>query len=155
VGHKSCDFGATVCKMVRPILSDRLSVSDDGVLWLTVGWIKMPRGMEVGLSPGHIVLDGNQSPPQKGSGGSMGEVKGRSPSPDGHAPAEKNATPSTFLLRTKHASLLRLPYVTGQAIIFLPCGFFFLLSFFSSPNLSRRRLDVYHTSTHSVALVRI
>jgi len=35
---------------------------------------------------------------------------------------------------------------------------FLLLSssiFFSSPNLSRRRLDVYHTSTHGVALVRI
>ena len=31
----------------------------------------------------------------------------------------------------------------------------FLLSFFSSPNLSGRRLDVYHTSTHGVALVRI
>jgi len=25
--------------------------------------------------------------------------------------------------------------------------------FFSSPNLSGRRLDVYHTSTHGVALV--
>jgi len=40
----------------------------------------------------------------------------------------------------------------------LPYGFFFylLLSFFSSsPNLSRRRLDVYHTSTHDVALARI
>ena len=39
----------------------------------------------------------------------------------------------------------------------LPCGFFLLLSsfFFSSPNLSGRRLDVYHTSTHGVALVRI
>jgi len=34
----------------------------------------------------------------------------------------------------------------------------FLLSIyllFSSPNLSRRRLDVYHTSTHGVVLVRI
>ena len=30
-----------------------------------------------------------------------------------------------------------------------------VLSLFSSPNLSRRRLDVYHTSTHGVALVRI
>jgi len=29
------------------------------------------------------------------------------------------------------------------------------LSFFSLPNLSGRRLDVYHTSTHGVALVRI
>jgi len=47
------------------------------------------------------------------------------------------------------------------AIIFLPCSFFllsFFLSsffFFSSPNLSGRRLDVCHTSTHGVALVRI
>ena len=30
-----------------------------------------------------------------------------------------------------------------------------LSSFFSSSNLSRRRLDVCHTSTHGVALVRI
>ena len=28
-----------------------------------------------------------------------------------------------------------------------------LLSFFSSPNLSSRRLDVYHTSAHGVVLV--
>ena len=54
------------------------------------------------------------------------------------------------------SSLLWLPYAVGQAIIFLPCGFF-LLSFylFSSPNPSGHRLDVYHTSTHGVALVRI
>jgi len=44
------------------------------------------------------------------------------------------------------------PYGIGQTIIFLPCGFFFL---FSSPNLSGRRLDVRHTCTHGVALVRI
>ena len=34
-------------------------------------------------------------------------------------------------------------------------SFFLLSSFFSSPNLSIHRLDVYHTSTHGVALVRI
>jgi len=34
-----------------------------------------------------------------------------------------------------------------------PYGFFFLS--FSSRNLSGRRLDVYRTSTHGVALVRI
>jgi len=45
------------------------------------------------------------------------------------------------------------PYGIGQTIIFLPCGYFFL--FFSSPNLSRPTLDVCHTSTHGVALVRI
>ena len=38
------------------------------------------------------------------------------------------------------------------ALWFLLSSFFFL---FSSPNLSRRRLDVCHTSTHGVALVRI
>jgi len=39
----------------------------------------------------------------------------------------------------------------------LLCGFFFCLSlsFFSSPNLSRRRLDVCYTSTHGVALPNI
>ena len=43
------------------------------------------------------------------------------------------------------------------AIIFLPCSFFllFIFFFFSSPNLSGHRSDVYHTSTHGVALVRI
>jgi len=52
--------------------------------------------------------------------------------------------------------LLWSPYVIGQTIIFLPCDFYLsFFFFFSSPNLSGRRLDVYHTSTHGVALVRI
>jgi len=33
--------------------------------------------------------------------------------------------------------------------------FYLSISFFSSPNLSGRTLDVYHTSTHGVALVQI
>ena len=33
--------------------------------------------------------------------------------------------------------------------------FFFFYLLYSSPNLSRRRLDVYDTSAHGVALVRI
>jgi len=53
--------------------------------------------------------------------------------------------------------LLWPPYGIGQAIVFLSRGFFLLslLScyLFSSPNLSGRRLDVYHTP--DVALVRI
>jgi len=33
-----------------------------------VGWIKMKLGMEVGLGPGHIVLDGDPAPPpQRGT----------------------------------------------------------------------------------------
>jgi len=43
------------------------------------------------------------------------------------------------------------------AFVFYGRPWFLLLSFylFSSPNLSRPRLDVYHTSTHDVALVWI
>jgi len=53
--------------------------------------------------------------------------------------------------------LLWPPCVANADIIFLPCGFFLLSFFYSSPNLSGRRLDVYHTGTsiHGVALVRI
>jgi len=56
-----------------------------------------------------------------------------------------------------HSSLWP-PYVIGQVIHIFILSFVLLLSssvFFSSPNLSRRRLDVCHTSTHGVALVRI
>ena len=45
------------------------------------------------------------------------------------------------------------PSVADACIIFLSC-FFFLSAFFSSPNLSSPRMDVYHTLTHDVVLVR-
>jgi len=65
--------------------------------------------------------------------------------------ADRIRTPTRMLHTPLPANvLLWSPCVIGQTIIFLPCGFFFL---FSSPNLSGRRLDVYHTSSHSVALV--
>ena len=32
----------------------------------TVGWIKMKLGMQVGLSPDHIILNGDPPPPPKG-----------------------------------------------------------------------------------------
>ena len=53
------------------MLSDRglsdlsvLSVCNAGVLCCgqTVGWTKMKLGTQVGLSPGHIVLDGDSAP---------------------------------------------------------------------------------------------
>jgi len=65
----SCNFWATVCKTVRPMLSVRcpvlsvcLSVTfvDCGQ---TVGRIKTKLGMQVGLGPGHIVLDRDPAPP--------------------------------------------------------------------------------------------
>jgi len=57
---------ATVCKTVRPMLSDRRSVCPicpvcNRVTLVhcgqTVGRIKMTLGMPVGLGPGHIELD--------------------------------------------------------------------------------------------------
>jgi len=47
------------------------------------------------------------------------------------------------------------PCVADADIIFLPCDFYLSIFFYYSPNLSGSRLDVYHTSTHDVALVRI
>jgi len=47
-------------------------------------------------------------------------------------------------------------HISDLHSIFLPCVFFSsFFFFFSSPNLSGRRVDVYHTATHGVALVRI
>jgi len=58
-------FRATVCKTVRPMLSDScLSVCLVTLVYFrqTVGWIDMPLGTHVVLGPGHIVLDGNPAP---------------------------------------------------------------------------------------------
>ena len=80
---------------------------------------------------------------------------------DAHTYEQTNSSLDWVLSHWAHFtvldSFLWSPYVIGQTIIFSCCGlfFFFFLSFFSSPNLSSRRLDVYHTSTHGVALVRI
>jgi len=45
------------------------------------------------------------------------------------------------------------PMEWGRPLHFCPVVSIFF--YFSLPNLSGRRLDVYHTSTHGVALVRI
>jgi len=51
--------------------------------------------------------------------------------------------------------LLWPPCIADADIIFLPCDFYLSSSFFfSSPNLSGWRLDVYHTSTHGANLER-
>jgi len=65
-------FWATVCKTVRPMLSDRCPVCPVCLSCLsvtlaycgqTVLRIKMKLGMQVGRGPGHIVLDGDPAPP--------------------------------------------------------------------------------------------
>jgi len=55
------------------MLSDRcpvcLSVVSETLVYCgqTVGWLKMKLGVEVDLSPGHIVLDGDPAPPDRGT----------------------------------------------------------------------------------------
>jgi len=65
------NFWATVCKTVRPMLSDGdrclsvcLSCLSMTLVYCgqTVRWIKMKLGMEVGLGHGHIVLDEDPTP---------------------------------------------------------------------------------------------
>jgi len=68
-----------------------------------------------------------------------------------------HARTRSLLLKLNTAWLL-LPYVIGGPLYFCPVVSFYLsifFFFFSSPNLSDHRLDVYHASTHGVALVRI
>jgi len=50
-----------------------------------------------------------------------------------------------------HEHFLWPPCIADAGIYFCPVSFFV----FFSTNLSGRRLDVYHTSTHGLALVRI
>jgi len=59
-------FWATVCKTVRPMLSDRCPVCLSVTLvYCSQGWIKMQLGTEVGIGPGHIGRWG-PIPPRKG-----------------------------------------------------------------------------------------
>ena len=58
-------FWATVCKTVRPVLSDRCPVCLSVTMVYsgqTVEWIKMPFGMERSLSPRDFMLDGDPAP---------------------------------------------------------------------------------------------
>ena len=76
-GHRANCFTNGRPKTVRPMLWDRcpvLSVCVSVCLPVTlvycgqtVGWIKTKLGMEVGLGPGDIVLDGDPAPPQRGA----------------------------------------------------------------------------------------
>jgi len=67
-------FWTTVCKTVRPVLSDRCPVCPVCLsvtlvyCGQTVEWIKMKLGTEVGLGRSHIVLDGTQLPPPQKRG---------------------------------------------------------------------------------------
>jgi len=68
--QRKSNFWETVCKTVRPIMLSVRCLSCPVCLYVTlvycgqtVGRIKMKLGRRVGLGPGHIVLDGDPSPP--------------------------------------------------------------------------------------------
>jgi len=95
-GIQGSGFWATVCKTVSPMLSlscrsclpcPVLSVCNVGVLWQND--IKMKVGVQVGLAPGHIVLDGDPAPA----------------SPTGHIPQIFGP----YLLRQMAAVLIKMP----------------------------------------------
>jgi len=63
---KFTNFGTTVCKTDRPMLSDHCPSCLSLTLVYcgqTVGWIKMKLGMAVGLSLDNTVLHGDPAPP--------------------------------------------------------------------------------------------
>jgi len=68
---------------------------------------------------------------------------------------KSNASPVTMRYGPISTICFWPPCVADADIIFSSCGFFFLLFYFLTYNLSGRRLEVYHTSTHGVALVQI
>ena len=61
----------------------------------------------------------------------------------------------THELFTVIAKLLVMAALRSRCGHYIFAVVFFFYLFYSSPNLSGHRLDVYHTSTHGVALVRI
>ena len=64
-----------------------------------------------------------------------------------------DAVPPRVTLR--NITWILLSFFCYRPLYFCPVVSFFYIFFLSLPNLSGRRLDVYHTSTHDVALVRI
>jgi len=59
------------------------------------------------------------------------------------------------LEQTHNIRLFMVALCNRETIYIFMLWFVLLLSFFSSPNLSRCRLDVYHTSAHGVVLVMV
>jgi len=74
----------------------------------TAGWIKMPLGMEVGVGPGRIVLDGDPAPRPK---------KGHSPPIFGRCLLWPNCRPSQLLLSTCFIKHLVGRVASGEIIV--------------------------------------
>jgi len=101
----------------------------------TAGWMKTALGTEVDLGPGHIVLDGVPSVREAGTA-----------APHLFCPCllwPRSPISATAELLYSLKTFVMAAYSSGQAIIFLHCGFYLSVFFlFSSPNLSRCRFDI-------------
>jgi len=71
---KPLGFWTTVTSNCSPYATGPLSCLPVALVYCsqTVGWIKMPLGMEVSLGPGDIVLDGDEAPPPTEKGTAAG-----------------------------------------------------------------------------------
>jgi len=60
---------ATLCYMETQLTlkGARPQVSANVYCGQTAGWMKVTLGTEIDLSPGHIVLDGDPAPPERGT----------------------------------------------------------------------------------------
>ena len=65
------------------------------------------------------------------------------------------ASTTTIIMATMRSRCRHYILQLWFLLFFLSSCFFLLLSLFSLPIISRRRLDVYHTTIHGVALVQI
>jgi len=129
----------------------------------------MPLGMELGLGPSNFVLDGDPAAlPKKGAGPQIFSPCLLGPNSwmdqdgtwHGGRPQHRRlcvrwgpSPPHKFSAHVYYGH----PVEYGRPLYFHPVVSLFLsiFFFFSSPNLSSRTFDVYHISTHGVALVRI
>jgi len=135
------------------------------------GWIKMPFGMAVDLGPVHIVLGGDPASPSfrpmsfyccHGRPSQLLLSSCLHP-----CYSHSNFVKWHFILiifwtagnnefGTKwQQNCLFMVALCSRADHYIFALWFLSSFFFSSHNLSGQRLDVYHTSTHGVALVRI
>jgi len=80
----------------------------------TVGWIKMPLGMEVGIDPSDTVLDGDPAPPQKGTQ---------------QLPTFRALRPMTIVVKRSRVPATAEPLLWPPYGI-RPCGFFFFFFLF-------------------------
>ena len=137
---RESDFQATVCKTVRPMLSDHcLSLLSVMLVYCgqAAGCVKMPVGTQVGLSPGNIVLDGDLSP-----------QKGTAPLPP---PKKKCFWPMSVVAKRLDRSRCRL--VRRQATLYTTNPIIFIVILQTFQTVSNRHFALLSSSDFHAVIV--